>query len=177
MSLIAALIIIALVLFFFEIFIPGGILAVLGASLLLIASILTYAQYGWDPAVFVFVSSALLSIAFFFFEIKILPKLPIGRHLILGNPPAQRPSAGGNSPALPPEGAKQSGSGPLVGQTGEALTRMVPTGQVRVGTLAVEAISLSGMLPQGTPVQVVQQDAFRVLVKRVEEGRGSPSRP
>ena len=63
MSLILTLIGIALVLFFFEILIPGGLLAILGVLLMFSACVVAYIEMGVMAAIITFLLSMILALA------------------------------------------------------------------------------------------------------------------
>ena len=153
MEVIVSLIVIALVLFFLEIFLPGGILGGFAILLLLGSVVLAYFEFGWQGALLTFGISCLLAITAFVIEITMLRKLPFARKLFLDTrQPGTRSS---------PE------SEALIGQTGEVVTTMAPTGTVRIGDREFEAASRSGMLTRGMTVRVVARDSFRLIVETV----------
>ena len=55
----------------------------------------------------------------------------------------------------------------MVGQSGETLTTLAPSGYVSVGGRRYEAFSSSGHLEKGTPVRVTGHDTFRLIVTKV----------
>ena len=83
MSLIIGLIITAFVLFFFEIFLPGGVLAVMGGILLLGASVLTYSEYGIVWAVLLLCFGLIGALIMFFLEIRFIAHSRFGKQLVL----------------------------------------------------------------------------------------------
>ena len=83
MTLIIGLLIIAFVLFFFEIFLPGGILAVIGGVLLLAACIVTYNEYGIVWAASVLVISMITAFGLFFLELRLIANTRYGQQFAL----------------------------------------------------------------------------------------------
>lgn len=158
MTLIITLIIVAYVLFFFEIFVPGGVLALIGGMLLIGASWVSYGYY--DNSIMAAGATLIFSFAgaviLFLIELAILPHTPAAGSLFLTS------SSKGVS-------RKQSSPESLEGKTGEALTTMAPMGSVLIDGKKYEAISQSGMLERGNEIVVVSQDAMRVLVRRKED--------
>ncbi|MBC2596336.1 NfeD family protein [Ruficoccus amylovorans] len=152
MSLIPSLIVIALVLLFLEIFLPGGVLAVIAVGCLLAASYLTYSQYGPLPGLGVFAGSLLLCLVFFYFELKLIKSRRIGKFL-RSEGSIQSSS---NTPA---------GDDSLVGQRGSALTTMAPSGRVRIADRNYEAATQGGYVAKGTPVEVVRVESFKLIIK------------
>jgi len=144
----------ALVLFFFEVFVPGAVLGILGGILMAVGCGLAFVEYGLDGgAIAVVVALTLVGLTLYI-EFFILPKTRFGQKLFLHTAIAAK------SQPAPAEGDD------VVGLTGEALTTLAPGGMVRVGGRSYEAASLSGLLPKGAPVKVTGRDDFRLLVSK-----------
>ncbi len=152
MTLIIVLIVAALVLFFLEIFLPGGILAIIGAGCLLGASYLTYVGYGLMPGLSVLIGSALLGLIFFLVELQLLKSSRFGGFLRSEG----SIQGGANAPA---------GDDSLRGQAGTALTTMAPSGRVRIGERTYEAAAQGGYVAKGTPIEVVRVESFKLIIK------------
>ena len=152
LTLIVALIVIALVLFFLEIFLPGGILAVVGVGCLLGASYLTYTGYGVVAGVAVLVGSGVVSLIFFFLELQLLKSTRFGKFL------RSEGSIQGNSNA-------PAGDDSLVGKQGTALTTMAPSGRVRIDGRTYEAAAQGGYVAKGTSIEVVRVESFKLIIK------------
>lgn len=143
-----------LVLLFFEVVVPGAILGIIGGVFMLIGCGLAFSAYGLGGgALAVGVAVVLLGITFYL-ELYVLPRTRFGKKMFL-------------------EGAVKGASQPMparadevVGQLGETLTTLAPSGFVLVGGKRYEAASLSGLLPKGTPVKVVAVDTFRLTVSK-----------
>lgn len=157
MEIIITLILVALVFFFFEIFVPGGILGAIGGLCLIGATVLTYIHYGLMPSLIVFFCSLVFVIFFFFFAINLLPKLPIGKKLILSDT-----QKGYHSNI---EEADET----IIGKQGKAITTMAPSGTVVIEGQRYEAASQSGMLAVDDPVVVVSKDSFKLVVRKAKE--------
>ncbi len=154
MTAIITLVAVALLLFFFEIFVPGGILGVLGLIATIAACTLAYQEYQLFGALLTFLIILVGAVVIFLIMMKVLPKSRLTRGLFL----SARHTATSNVPLADDR---------IVGQRGEAITEMAPTGIVLVNGRKVEAASQSGLLEKGTPVEVVAQDSFRLLVRKV----------
>ena len=154
MTAIITLVAVALLLFFFEIFVPGGILGVLGLIVTIAACTLAYQEYELFGALLTFLIIMVGAVVIFLIMMKVLPKSRFTRGLFL----SARHTATSNVP-LADEG--------IVGQKGEALTEMAPSGMILVNGRKLEAASQSGLLEKGTPIEVVAQDSFRLLVRKV----------
>ena len=152
MSLIVGIIITAFVLFFFEIFLPGGVLAVVGGLLLLVASALTYQEYGlvWAAALPFF--GLILALVMFFLEIKLISHTRFGRQLSLKTAISAK-----LNPKKDPD---------LVGKKGVTLTVLAPSGKVEVEGSPYTASAEEGYLEKGVPVQVLRVETFKLIVTR-----------
>jgi membrane-bound ClpP family serine protease len=148
MSLIIGLIITAFVLFFFEIFLPGGVLAVMGGILLLGASVLTYSEYGIVWAVLLLCFG--LIGAMFFLEIRFIAHSRFGKQLALKSTIAAK---------LNPKADEK-----LVGAEGVTLTILAPTGKVQIDGTVHTAQAEDGFLEKGVAVRVVRTETFKLIV-------------
>lgn len=152
MSLMVGLIIIAFALFFFEIFLPGGILAVIGAVLLLIASVLAYDELGFSWALAIFLAGPLGALAMFFIEIKFISKTRFGNQLALKSTIAAQ---------LNPRADEK-----LVGEEGVTLTILAPSGKVRIDGSIYTASAEDGLIEKGVAVRVLRTETFKLIVER-----------
>jgi membrane-bound ClpP family serine protease len=62
--------------------------------------------------------------------------------------------------------APQASTEEIVGKTGETLTRLNPTGMVRVDGKHYEAHSSDGLMDAHESVIVTAKDSFRLIVKK-----------
>ena len=155
MEIIVSLIVIAFVLFFFEVFLPSGIVGGAGVLCILVASALMYEGYGLFPALGVFLGGAPGAVLMFFAEADFLKHSRFGKIFL-----HQDTSTGqSNAPAGEPE---------LVGATGSALTPMAPSGKITVNGKVYAAASASGLIEKDAPVKVIRVEAFNVVVEPVQ---------
>jgi membrane-bound serine protease (ClpP class) len=154
MSVIITLLLLTFLLFFFEIFAPGGLLALLGILALLAASAVAFTDFGLFPAIAVFTGGAVAGIVLFFIEIKLLQKTALGNQLSL-----QSTISGQSAPVA-------SSMENLVGKEGVTLTRLTPSGKVRIDGREHVARSQGGFLDAGTPVRVVRSEVFNLIVEQ-----------
>lgn len=143
-----------LVLLFFEVLVPGAILGIIGGVFMLIGCGLAFTAYGVGGGALAVGVAALLLGLTFYLELYVLPRTRIGRKMFLDS------AVQGASHAPPALAAE------VVGQMGEALTPLAPSGFVLVAGKRYEAASQSGMLPKGAPVKVVGVDTFRLTVSK-----------
>lgn len=148
------LFLVALVLFFFEVFVPGAVLGIIGGILMTVGCALAFVEFGLDGgAIAVVVALALVGLTLYF-EFVVLPKTKFGQRLFLH----RSVDATSQPPIAVPEA--------VVGQIGEALTTLAPSGVVLIAGKQYEAASQSGLLPKGAAVKVTGVDNFRLLVSK-----------
>lgn len=152
-SLVITLIVLAFVLFFLEIFAPGGILAVFGGISLIAAAILAYEDLGILGSSGILLGGTILGFAMFFLELRLLEKSPFAKQFIHGNQQKAQ-----TVPVGRPE---------LVGKTGLALTTMAPSGKVRIENEIFEAASLGGLIDRNATVEVVRSEHLKLVVKEI----------
>jgi len=137
-----------------EIFVPGGILGIMGGLALLgaiIAGFVAFRGYGgWIAFSIVF----LVGIAMFLW-IKIFPNTRIGRRMTV-------------STDLAASKGTQSGLQELMGRQGTALSSLRPSGFARIDGKRVDVITQGEMLSKGDTVVVVDVESNRVVVRGVE---------
>jgi membrane-bound ClpP family serine protease len=85
--------------------------------------------------------------------IKLWPKTPLGRRLILGPTPSRRQA--------------EAGTGVAVGETGVVVAELRPNGLCEFGPTRVEARSERGVLPAGQRVRVIAVVDGRPTVRPV----------
>lgn len=151
MSTILGLLGIALFLFFLEIFVPGGILAVLGGFLIIAASGVGFQEYGVITGLSVLVGGSLIAVLFFYFELKFIGSSPIGRKIFGSHSVSSGKSGLDADPGL-------------VGAEGVTLTKLVPGGKVKIGDIIYPATSMDGYLTKDTIVIVREIGAFTLKV-------------
>lgn len=152
MSTIITLIIIAFVLFFFEILVPGGILAIIGGVLLLIASGMAYTELGFIWAISILFFGLIIALIMFFLEIRLITKSPLGHHFALKSTISAK---------LNPKADEI-----LVGKEGVTLTVLAPSGRVEVAGKVYTASAEDGFLEKGVPIRVFRTETFNLIVAR-----------
>ena len=151
MTSIVGLLIISFVLFFFEIFLPGGVLAIIGGLVLLIASAMAFTEWGFAAAVGLFFFGVLGAILMFFIEVKLISQTRFGRQFALKSTIATR---------LNPRADEK-----LVGAEGVTLTKLAPSGKVEIGGAVYTAAAEDGFLDKGISVSVSRTETFHLIVK------------
>ncbi|HBR95422.1 NfeD family protein [Coraliomargarita sp. SDUM461003] len=154
MTTILGLILAALVLVFFEVLLPGGVLGVLAVLCLLLATWLTGAQFGAGVAVLTFVLASLAIALLIFIEFKLLARTSLGRGFFL------KSSVSGHSNVAPAEAS-------IIGKEGLALTRLNPSGKVRIDDQTYQAYSQDGYIAADQAIRVIAQDSFKLIIKKI----------
>ena len=92
---------------------------------------------------------------------RYLPKIPYANRLML-MPPEER-AEDEELPSLP--GVEQAVS--LLGQVGSTVSMLRPSGTAKFGDRYIDVVTEGDFLPPGSPIQVVEVEGTRIVVKRV----------
>jgi membrane-bound serine protease (ClpP class) len=152
MSPVLALILAALVLVFFEVILPGGILGLVAALCVILATWIAGAQFGAGAAVLTFLGAAAAIGLLVFIEFKFLARSALGRSFFL-----KSTVTGHSNLPSPVE---------IIGQEGVALTRLNPSGRVAIDGQSYEAYSQDGYIDSGQPIRVAGQDNFKLIIQK-----------
>jgi len=155
MTAIIWLIVAALVLIFFEVLLPGGILGLIAAGCIIAATVIGVQEYGVVVGAGIFVGSMVACLILTVIEFKLFAKSKYGRRFFLSS--SQRRGDGDQ-----PEEATPS---TVIGKTGEALTRLNPSGKIAIDGRSYEAWSRDGYLEAGAKIEVLSRDNFKLIVK------------
>ena len=153
MSSVISLIVAAIILVFFEVILPGGILGAIAALCVLLATWITAAQYGTVAAILTFLGASIAIALLIFVEFKLLARTSVGRDFFL------KTKVTGHSNKAP-------GSADIVGKEGITLTRLNPSGTVRVDGQSYQAQSLDGYIEEGHSIRVSSQDNFKLIIQK-----------
>ena len=154
MSTIIGLVAAALVLVFFEVILPGGILGLVAAGCVILAPWLAGAQYGAAAAGLTFVGSLLAVALLVYIEFKVLARTSIGSAFFL------RSSVSGHSNEAPAEDS-------VVGKEAIAMTRLNPSGKVAIDGQTYEAYSRDGYIEADQPVRIAGRDNFKLIIEKL----------
>ena len=154
MSSVISLIVAAIVLVFFEVILPGGILGTIAVLCVLLATWITAAQFGISAAVLTFLGASIAISLLVFIEFKVLARTSLGRGFFL------KAKVTGRSNQAP-------GSADIVGREGLALTRLNPSGIVKVDGQSYQAQSLDGYVDSGDSIRVSSQDNFKLIIQKL----------
>ena len=154
------LLVAALALVVLEVFIPsGGLLGFLAAAAA-IASVVVAFRSG-PAAGLVFVVVAIFGLpAAIAFALRILPQTPMGRRLMLRPPKAED---------VLPDDDKRRALAALIGKTGTAKSKMLPSGAALIDGRTVNALSEGMPIEAGRPIRVIKVRGNRVVVRQLDE--------
>lgn len=154
MTLIVGLIIAALVLVFFEVILPGGVLGVIAGICVIAATWLGFNEFGALGGIGIFLGSCLAIIVMAFIEFKLLAKTKLGKAFRLES------TISGHSNVSAAEDS-------IIGKEGTALTRLNPSGKVAIGGQSYDAYSQDGYIDSGEFIGVVAKDNFKLIIKKL----------
>ena len=160
------LIVVAVGLAVLELFVPsGGVLAFLSIASIIGALILAFKS---GPVVgLVFLVVVIIGMPTgFALAVKWWPHTPIGRRILL--------SVTGSEEVLP-DNDFHRGLKELVGRTGEAKSKMLPSGAILVDGRTIDAYTEGVPIEPGQRVIVLDVHGTNVLVRPLEEDEATPS--
>jgi len=138
-----------------EVFVPGAILGICGALLMLAGCVISFLQLGPAGGTIATVVALGLLGAMLYAELVWLPRTRLGKTLIV--------QAAIDSTSQPPLADKTV----VIGKTAEAVTPLVPSGYVLVDGRRYEAFSQSGHAAAGARLRVTGLDNFRLIVTQL----------
>ncbi len=143
-----------LILFGGEIFVPGGILGILGGCSLVAAMIIAIQAFDtWGPyiALGIFFLAAVSVVAW----IKFFPRSSLGRKMTLSTDGTDFDST-------------QSGLDGLAGKRGLTSVACRPAGFAVIEGQRIDVVTEGGMIAADTEIEVVETEGNRVVVRRVQ---------
>ncbi len=152
MSLIILLFAIGILCIAAEVLVPGGILGGAGLLLMFGGCVLAFTRYDVGGGMIALGAALVVTLIALTLEFKVLPKTKLGRRAFL-----EKQISGSSSIY----GAEEHD---LIGKSAEALTKLTPSGYIRIDGKRYEAFSQSGQIEAGTPLEVVGSDNFRLIV-------------
>jgi membrane-bound serine protease (ClpP class) len=144
----------AFVLFMAEMFVPGGILAIIGGFSLVVACGCAIIAFGPLIGIFVALLLIALTLAGCIYWISIMPDTRIGKRFALSHDLANEES---------------SESDPLEGKSGVAETDLRPGGFARIDGRKIDVVASRGYIEQGTSIVVRAVHGSRVVVQEKSE--------
>jgi len=134
-----------------ELVLPGGILGVVGAVCLIVAVGLIFSTYGSTAGLIALVILLILGIATLNFWMKFFHRLPLTKDLLL------RGHVG--------TGDDREKRRELAGQTGIALTDLMPSGHARIDGEKYDVVTEGGSIRKDSEIQVVKSSGQSLIVR------------
>lgn len=154
-----AFLVIAVILFVIELFLPsGGLLGVLSIICVIAAVICLFLIDTTLGMVGLLIMMVAVPVAIGL-AMKVMPHTYIGKKLILADQQ--------NARVLHYEEARDAAPDQLIGKSGQAVSGLRPVGTCKIGDDRLECLSISGAIEPGTPVEVVSVDGIEIRVKAV----------
>jgi membrane-bound serine protease (ClpP class) len=151
-ALIITLFVVGFLLLAAEVFLPGLIVGTIGLLCLIASVILVFNDYGAPAGVVAGFVVGGLTVAGFLIWLNIFPRTFVGRRIMLFT----RQAPGGLA----------SEHQALVGESGEAITPLRPSGTARIAGKRVDVTAVGDFLEQGANLVVIAADGMRVAVRR-----------
>ncbi|MFP4156946.1 MAG: NfeD family protein [Opitutales bacterium] len=156
MTLIFGLVAAGLVLLFFEVILPGGVLGLLGLACVIGATWVGFAEFGVFGGSFTLLGSLAAAVALIYIEFKWLGRSRLGKQFFLSS------SVSGHS-------NEPQGEASLVGREALAITRLNPSGRVSIEGKVYEAYSQDGYIESGESVLVAKRDNFKLIITKLKK--------
>ena len=145
--------------FALELFIPSAGLLGVVATALIIAGLVAGFVSGLAAGTMILVLTSLTLPLLLALGIKLWPKTPIGRQILIGVPTAED--------VLPPSDAAKH-LNELIGTRGVAKTKMLPSGIILIHNRPYDAVSDGFAIEPGTAVEVIAIRTKRLVVRPVD---------
>lgn len=142
-----------------EMFVPSaGLLAIVSGSLLL-ASVIVAFMHSLVAGVGMLIAIGLLLPVIFVIFVNVWPNTPIGKRVLLK-------TMGEDDVKL--KGQHYDAQQELVGKTGFAKSKMIPSGQVVIDGQKYDAVSEGLPIEQGDRIKVVSIRMFKIFVRKID---------
>lgn len=156
-----ALLIVALALVVFELFVPsGGVISVLAAAAA-IGSVIIAFTAGPQQGLIMLIVTAVLVPLVLGVAIRWWPHTPIGRLILITRP--EHPDD------VLPDSEQYRGLRSLIGTVGKAKSKMLPSGAVLIGRRTYDAVTEGMPVEAGQAVKVVDVRTNRIVVRPTDE--------
>jgi membrane-bound ClpP family serine protease len=154
MSAILSFVAAALVLVFFEVILPGGVLGAIAVLCVIVATWFGFDSYGLYGGITVFIGAVLAIGILILVEFKLLARTGLGQMFFL------KSTVHGHTRETTVEDS-------IIGKEGITLTRLCPGGKVAIDGKTYEAHSQDGYMEPDQLVTVVSKDNFKLIIKKL----------
>ncbi|MBD3266915.1 nodulation protein NfeD, partial [bacterium] len=149
------LVLVGLLLMFVELFVPGGIVGIIGGLLMAGGIYLSFQDYGPTTGVLVLTACILATITVAILAFKFLPRTFMGKWLILGDSTSKE--TGYHSDSYLDDN--------LVGKEGYAESGLRPSGIAMIDDDRIDVVTEGEYLAPKTRIKVIRVDGNRVVVE------------
>jgi membrane-bound serine protease (ClpP class) len=155
LSTILALAAIGAILIAVDFFLPGFVLATIGALFMVGATVICSLNQSLTTTLALICGEILIAGLAGWLSLKYFPRTKVGQHMILNE-------------TLQAAHASPGASTELVGREGVAQTVMRPSGIAQVDGKRLDAVAESDMIERGSPIEVVAVEGNRIVVRKTQ---------
>lgn len=156
MELLIVTLLIGLLLVSAELFVPGGILGIIGAISLIASVVTAFGEFGPSIGTYYLIGVLLLTTIAISLTVRVAPRSKMTRSLFLREDERGYRSQGRDLSHLK-------------GKTGLTLTALRPAGMARIEKKRIDVVTEGSLVEKGTPVRVIEVEGNRVVVRAVED--------
>jgi len=153
-ALIIGLLVLGFLLLFLETLVPGGVIGLLGIAALIAGVALSFREYGASTGATVFAVTAIAVLIVFLVGLKVLPRTPFGRRILLSQ----------NVESAPFDAKTEQERRRLIGRTGTAQTDLRPSGRALIDGKRWDVVTEGAYTSRDTPVRVIDVVGTRIVV-------------
>lgn len=151
MEWIIALVLCGLLLVIAEIFLPGGILGLVGAGCLVAAAVMSFQEFGPAGGAMFTMAEIAVGALVILQAVRWIPNTRLGKGLVLGA------AVEGSAPSKDNED--------LLGREGVAITQLRPAGAASIDGRRHDVVTEGSLIEAGTPLKVIAVEGMRVVVR------------
>ncbi len=168
------LIAIGIIAIYVEIFVPAaGLIGLAGGGMIVAGVVLGYAHHDVITGSIVLFTALIATPTAVVLGLKVFPKTPVGRRLILGDGGSNAPSSRRRNEEPPAVNIAASIALPVAGieegDEGEALTVLRPSGTARFGDRKMSVVTAGDYIERGARIRVIRVEGSRVVVRKAPE--------
>lgn len=148
---------VGLLLVFFEVLVPGGVLGVLAFASFVTAAVLVGSETGNAfYGILTLLGIAVAVVILVILQLKLMGRGPWRKSFYL--------EAASSGKSQDPVAGKE-----VIGQQGITVTKLTPSGVIEIEGKRIDAFSQSGFLEKGVAVTVEKIESFHVVVRKMEK--------
>jgi len=153
---IALLMIVGFLFLFLEIFVPGLVIGIIGAMMLIGGIVLSFMELGPEYGGLMLLGTVIVSAIIAIVGVKIFPHTAIGKRIILKTETSREDGYSASSDKL----------AEFTDAVGVATCHLRPTGVADFGGKRMDVVTEGGFVEKGTKVKVIHIDGNRIVVQR-----------